>query len=211
MAGGNVMRYKNLLVFLLFFSPLYALSLDQELQKLCDIVRSLKTQGEEGFKDAQKILMTDPLWTPMNELVATDPTSECKASDRVPGFKLNKLLAGAEQAQRFETSTGNMLNGEDARFNYSLYERTVRSGATVEYNLSGRSGEQTFIIIPFEADADFTATVKAGEEPMEVKKYKDGTLAFTGNVSKGERVKLTIINTSDRNCSFAILNHNTRR
>ncbi len=208
------MARRNLLIFLLSLCvtlPCLGQSADVELQKLVDIVKSLRG-GSAAFAEATAVLASDPAWTPMNELRAADASAECRASDKVPGFRLNKLLAASEQAQRFETSTGNMLNGEDARFNYSLFERGIKAGATAVYTLRGREGAQTFVILPYDGGSgSFAATISCGGVPFEVKEYTDGSLVFTGNVASGQPLTLSIANTSGRNISFAILNHNSRR
>ena len=82
---------------------------------------------EANFKKATGILSADMKWTPMNETGSVRP-EECKPSDRVKGFKLNRILFKAEGSRKYVSTHGDMINGEDARFDYSLYERTLGKG-----------------------------------------------------------------------------------
>lgn len=185
---------------------------DPELSRLANTVKSLKASTAQAFDKVVADLSGDALWTPMNELKASEAGVECRASDRVPGFRLNKALAGAEQAQRFETAAGKMLNGEDARFNYSLYERALKPNVTANYKLHGRSGEQTFVLIPFGgADALLSIEISSGGTPFARKVFTDGSVMLSGTVAPGVPVELRISNASNSGQSFALLNHNSRK
>lgn len=185
---------------------------DATLSAMMDAVRSLRTGGQKAFEAAAEKLGADKTWTPMNELKAADPQAECRASDRVAGFKLNKMLAAAEQKRRFETSTGNMLNGENPRFNYSLYERGVRGGATLEYTLKGRSGAQCVVIMPYDGlkGSGLDVSVSSDGKALAKRVGKDAYI-FTGNVAEGRTLKISVVNGSDKPRSFAIFNFNSRK
>lgn len=191
--------------------PTLASAQDAEMSKLVDMVKGLRSGGSKAFEASRDQLAQDALWTPMNELRAADATVECRASDRVPGFRLNKLLAGAEQKQRFETSTGNMLNGEDERYNYSLYERAIKAGRTAKYTLKSRHGAQTFYFLPYKSGAKLSISVEADGHPFEATSYKDGSVRLSGSASGKTPVTVTIKSTDGTNQSFVLINHNTRR
>ncbi len=184
---------------------------DAELATLSETVKALKSGGSVAFDKAVESLSKDVAWTPMNELRPSDPSVECRASDRVPGFKLNKLLAKAEQAQRFETSTGNMLNGENPQYSYSLYERAVKSGKSAIYSLRSRLGAQTFIFIPFDKDAKLDIEISCGNVIFEKTHYNDGSVRLSGTATAGEPVAVKITNRDKENRSFVLLNHNPRK
>lgn len=200
------------LFFLILVSSSSVLAQDAELSKLMDAVRGLRSGGRDAFEKAAETMSADKAWTPMNELKASDASAECRASDRVPGFRLNRMLAAAEQKRRFETTTGNMLNGENPNFCYSLYERAVKASSTLSYTLRARSGEQCFVLMPFDSrkSAGLKFTVSAGSRALDMTETKDACV-FTGKVREGETVKITITNTSDKPRSFAIFNYNSRK
>ncbi len=192
-------------------SATFAFAQDTELAALSETVKMLKSGGSSAFDKAVETLSKDVAWTPMNELRPSDPSVECRASDRVPGFKLNKLLAKAEQAQRFETSTGNMLNGENPQYSYSLYERAVKSGKSATYSLRSRLGEQTFIFIPFDKDAKLDIEISCGNVIFEKTRYNDGSVRLSGTATAEEPVAVKITNQDRENRSFVLLNHNPRK
>lgn len=203
---------KHLLIFLAFaLSAAGAYAQDAELSALSETVKALRNGGATAFDNAVGKLAKDAAWTPMNELKASDPSAECRASDRVPGFKLNKLLAKAEQAQRFETSTGNMLNGENPLYSYSLYERALKPGKTASYALRSRFGEQTFIFIPYDKDAAFDIEISCGDVSFEKTRYNDGSVRLCGKAAEGKAVAIKITNKDSANRSFVLLNHNPRK
>lgn len=206
------MMYKYLISILLCLGLCCGLKAqDAELTTLTTIVKSLRNGNQKKFDAAKATLANDRLWTPMNELAALEQGVECRASEGVPGFKLNKLLAGAEQMQRFETSTGNMLNGEDERYNYSLFERAIKAGRTASYSLKGRQGEQTFIFIPYDAKAKLNVSISSEGRAFTSTPYKDGSIRFTGTVAPGKSVDIKISNADNASRSFALLNHNPRK
>lgn len=184
---------------------------NDELNKLADIVKSLQTGGEKAYKDAIVVLAADKLWTPMDEL-AIDRNVECRASERVPGFRLNSALTNAENKERYQTSTGNHLNGADIRYNYSLFEKTLKTAKTATFSLPQRWGEQVLIIIPFNPQSKIEATANGGDKDFFiVTPNGNGSLKLTGSVVKGNPLNLTVTNKSDDNISYVILNYNSRK
>ncbi len=183
---------------------------NDELNKLADIVKSMQTGGEKAYKDAITALASDKLWTPMDE-PTIDRDVECKASDRVPGFRLNSVLTHAENKERYQTTTGNHLNGADIRYNYSLFEKTLKSGKTASFSLQGRWGKQVIIIIPFNVCAKITAKASGGDTDFTVTPSGNGSLKLTGSVLKGQPLNLTVTNDCGEHISYVILNYNSRK
>ncbi len=183
---------------------------NDELNKLTDIVKSMRTSGEKAYNDAVTTLASDKLWTPMDELTI-DRNVECKASDRVPGFRLNSALTNAENKERYQTTTGNHLNGADMRYNYSLFEKTLKSGKTASFSLQGRWGEQVIIIIPFNVCAKITAKASGGDTDFTVTPSGNGSLKLTGIVLKGKSLNMTVANDCGEHISYVILNYNSRK
>lgn len=182
---------------------------NEELNKLTDIVKSLQTGGEKAYKDAIATLAADKLWTPMDEL-NIDRAVECKASDRVPGFRLNSILTNAENIERYQTSTGNHLNGADSRYNYSLFEKTLKAGKTASFTLLERWGEQVIIIMPYKPQTRIKAKA-IGDKEFTITPSGNGSLKLIGSVTKGKPLNLRVTNESGENISYVILNYNSRK
>lgn len=181
-----------------------------ELNKLTDIVKSLQTGGEKAYKEAISALASDKLWTPMDEL-GIDRNVECRASERVPGFRLNSALTNAENKERYQTTTGNHLNGADMRYNYSLFEKTLKGGKSASFSLPQRWGEQVIIIIPFNPQSKISAKASGGNGEFIVAPSGNGSLKLTGTVVKGQSLNLSVTNESRENISYVILNYNSRK
>lgn len=195
-------------------SLFFALSVsaqDAELNRLTDIVKSLQSGGEKAYNAAVQKLAADKNWTPMDE-IGFDRNIECKASERVPGFKLNSVLTNAENKERYQTTTGNHINGADSRFNYSLFEKTLKPGKTAVFSLPERWGEQTIIILPYQGEmAKISAAASSGCNVFAVTSIGNGAVKLTGKAIKGQPVSLKVSNGSDGNISYVILNHNSRK
>lgn len=184
---------------------------DKELLSLMDLVKTLRSGNEKAYNKAVAALRADKNWTTMNE-TGNLQKSECRPSDNVPGFKLNRILVNAERNRKHVSTHGDMLNGEDSRFHYSLYERSLKKGGKATYTLRGRSGVQTFILVPFLPQKGcLTATING-------KVYKqdqsDGTMicpVSSNMIKSDEKVTITVENKSGGPLAFAIINHNSRK
>lgn len=187
---------------------------DKELASLLDVVRMLRESTEEGFNKASRILSDDVKWIPMYETGSVREGLECKASENVPGFRLNRILIRAFESRKYVSTHGDMVNGEDARYDYSLYERTLKPMAQVEYHLTGREGKQVFIIIPYNRSKALEATISCAGKKWPGKVEDDGTSIIkweTDTPSVDMEFVLSVTNGSDSPQSFVIINHNTRR
>ena len=181
---------------------------DKELASLVNVVKMLRAQNEATYNKALQILKSDQKWTSMNETGALQP-NECQHSDKVSKFKLNGLLTKVERGRKYVTTHGDMLNGEDERYNYSLFERTVKAGKTVSFKLKGREGRQAFVIVPFANDKSvLTCSSSIG-------KFVWSSEAFIAEIDmllvKEQIITLKIKNETKENQAFVILNHNTRK
>lgn len=184
---------------------------NEELNRLTDIVMQLKAGGETNYNAAVKALGADRLWTPMDELGRV-AEAECRAADRVPGFRLNSALTNAENAQRYQTTTGNHLNGADSRFNYSLYEKTLKAGKSVRYTLPERWGEQVLIIVPYrDGDGNLAVSATCGGKEFATTPLGKGAVKLSGNAVKGQPLEIKVTNTGSENLSYVIINYNSRK
>lgn len=184
---------------------------DLELNKLTDIVTSLRKGGEKAYNDAIAKLAEDEMWTPMDELTI-DRNIECRVSDRVPGFRLNSAMNNAENKNRYQTTTGNHLNGADSRYNYSLFEKTLKAGKTASFNLTERWGTQVFIVIPYPGEkSKMSVSASSDGKIFTITQMGNGMMKLSGVAVKGKPVNLKVTNESGENISYVILNYNSRK
>lgn len=191
-----------------------AQTMDSELKSLVDIVKMLRSENSTSYSRAQELLKKDSKWTPMNE-TGTLKKQECRPTEVGKRFKLNRILSTVDNGRKYVSTHGDMLNGEDERYNYSLYERSVKAKTTVEYTIKGREGKQTFVIVPYlESGSGLCATITLGNGQKEnFSTDKDGLLLYSSNMSSLKRediIKITVTNKSASNQSFVLLNHNSR-
>lgn len=201
-----------LLPFLSFSLAAQPAEMDGEMEYLVGIVRLLGKQNESAYQEACRLLSSDTKWTPMNETGAFQ-AGECPPSDRLSGFKLNRALTSVAGKRKYVSSHGDMLNGEDERYDYSLYERSVRAGQTVRYELKGREGNQLFILIPF-TGMGLSGSVTVGDEkPVPFTSGGDGTMMarlHSPTLKKNQTVTITVMG-GLQSQAFVLLNHNTRK
>ena len=207
---------KRLLILIpLWFLPLMALAqqpMDQELISLMTAVCQLRTADAATYDRVRSQLAQDSAWTPMNE---TGPLqeAECRLSIKIPRFGLNKMLTQIGSERKFVTERGDMLNGADERYHYSLFERSIHAGQSVSYRLQGREGRQWFVIVPMSTKASLSARVQIdGEEPRSFEGDNDGRLVLwldTPGLNREQTITLTVCGGSVDQ-AFVILNHNTR-
>lgn len=200
---------KKIILFLLLSASVFVTEAqNDELNKLTDIVISLKAGGEDAYKSAISRLAADKQWTPMDEL-GINKEAECKAAARTPGFKLNSVLTNAENKERYQTTTGNHLNGADSRYNYSLFEKTLKSGKSATYQVNGRWGEQTFIVIPH--SGKLSVSISSGDNKFSSSNLGNGAIKLNGRAQKGLPVSISVSNNGAENISYVIINYNSRK
>ena len=210
----NMKKILSFIVVLAFgvATPSFAQS-DGELASLIEVVRMLRETNETNFTRAISILSADIKWTPMNETGAVRP-QECRPADKVKGFRLNRILSKAESNRKYVSTHGDMVNGENASFDYSLYERTLKAHSKAEYRLRGRLGRQTFVVVPYHIDAvsSFSVSV-SGKKTSTVVDSQKGTISisFNADKSKDDALVLVVGNNSSVPQPFVIINHNSRK
>lgn len=183
---------------------------DKELSLLVDVVKMLRSALESDYAKASQILSSDARWTPMNETGAVRP-QECKPADKVVGFKLNRILSKLDRERKYVSTHGDMINGEDERYDYSLYERALKAESSAEYELRGRKGRQTIVVIPFHIAVVQQIMVNViGQNVQTNYDEKQGTITVTFDATE-EILKLVVENRTSQPQSFVILNHNSRK
>ena len=206
-----MMKKKFILLFLLLCSlTLQAQkgNMDKELSYLIGIVKMLRVQNAANFDKALQQLKSDYLWTPMCETGEIRKT-ECKPADKVRGFKLNRIMTNALKERKHVSTKDEMLNGEDSRYKYSLYERSLKGNSKATYTLNKRYGNQTLVVVPFNGQKGSLSMEVNSRAIASTQEGEDGTLVcyFEANA---QPLSLTIENHSKTPMSFVILNHNSR-
>ena len=181
---------------------------DKELASLVKVVLMLRNPNKTNFNKAKQLLQADDRWTPMNETGDLQAT-ECKPTEMTSTFKLNRLLNSIVKEKKRVSTTGTMLNGEDSRYHYSLYERSLKKGKSATYQLRNRSGKQTLVLVPLGKKKGNLSIFVDGEKPN-ITEDADGTIICTF-IATGKEISFTVTNKSGAALPFVILNHNSRK
>lgn len=183
---------------------------DKELSFLVDVVRMLRTSSMANYNKALEKLKGDRQWTQMDETNVERP-GRCLVG-RDASFRLNVIMKKVDEARQYVATQGNMLNGEDERYNYSLFELAVEAGKSVSFVLKKRSGRQTFVVVPFhKKDAKLEASVSLRHTQTT---QADGTIVFHcegTDLGADGAMAITITNRSGKDQAFVLLNHNSRK
>lgn len=185
---------------------------DEEVTAL--VQRCIDLRQQSNLTKVQRELNNDYLWTMMDE-IDIDREGECTTQESVAtfgmnalGFRISKYHGGVVNAG------GRFNNGQDARYNYSFIEITVKKGRSVSYDITGREGQQLFAVVPYHQDADFQVSVKKdGADFGTAEHHESGVqyLTLRERVTRPDHFTLTIKNNSQQNQSFVIINHNSRK
>ena len=220
----GALRGVAVLLVLLFstaFSSLQAqvkLNAGEEVtQDLLDAVLLLRHSDARSWNKAQDELEKWlPKFTLMNEL--QDQENDCLLiNSQVKSFGVNRIVSELKRGNRVQNSGRELLDGADVRFNYSLFEKGVKMGRTATYTMSGRSGKQVFLVVPFASVQPYTVELVKADGTVIPPYGKDanGITYFevdqAGGPAPGETLTLKITNKdASHNASFVIINHNYR-
>lgn len=201
-----------LLVNLMFIGQTFAQNEnDRELKHLMSVVSTLRQSDKAAWDNALSSFKSDTLWTIMDEIPRDDNESWLVGSKQ---FKLNSILTQCEEYNK-KTVRGDFLNGNDPNFNYSLTERGIKKGCSVDYELSYRQGRQTFVVMPFEkTNGKIEAKVfHNGKETGESTIDADGNiiLSLNAKVNPKDKLRLVITNKGNSDMPVVIINHNSRK
>lgn len=208
-----------LLVCLLHLCPMTAMAqpnpafdksaIPNEMASL--VLRCIDLRSSQNVAKVSRAMDRDMNWTMMDEL-PLDKEGECTTKDAVDMFGLNDMGFSILKRHGGVTNAGGRFrDGRDPRYKYSFIEITVKQGKTVNYNISGREGEQMFAIVPFDRGADFQASIKSGETRTGGNLI-DGAcyIQLKQGIKKTDSFTLTIRNSSGKNMAFALINYNSR-
>lgn len=189
---------------------------EENTMKLLNAALLLRNSDEKHWNEAQNELAKRlGIFTMMDEL--KDYAHDCALIDKnVKSFGVNRMIKELKAGKRVQNTGKGLLDGSDSRFNYSMYEKGIKKGCTSSYLLSGRSGRQVFVIVPYTSGQEYTTVLKieGGEEYTPYYNAADGVTYYCIDTDKGpaagEKLKFEISNTGNGNASFVIINHNYR-
>jgi hypothetical protein len=204
-----------ILLFLLMLLPSKAnaqTTPDEEMTAL--VTHAIDLRQNQNEAKVRRALSLDYQWTMMDE-IDIDREGECTTQDEVASFGMNALGFRISKYHGGVVNAGGRFNnGQDARYNYSFIEITVKQGRSVSYDITGREGHQLFAVVPYEAEASFQVSVTKDGNPFgTAQSAADGVqyLALSQPVVRDDHFTITIRNNSGKNQSFVIINHNTRK
>ncbi len=207
-------------IILLLLMPLYIsaqtpskfdkTAIPNELAAL--VMRCVDLRSPQNVSKVSRAMDRDMNWTMMDEL-AVDKKGECTTKEIVDVFGLNDMGFSILKRHGGVTNAGGRFrDGRDPRYKYSFIEITVKQGATVNYTISGREGEQMFAIVPFDKSENFEASVKLKDGKLFKGEILDEVsyIHLKQGIKKSDSFTLTIRNNSGKNMAFALINYNSR-
>ena len=185
--------------------------------KLMDAVLLLRQDSKQSWDSAQtELKKIVPYFTLMNEL--QDEQNDCGLiGAEVESFGVNRMVTELKKGGFIQNPIRELLNGSDPRFDYSLFEKGIKKGSTATYTMTGRSGRQVFLIIPYSANQPYAVELRKKDGTIFPAKGKDAngityfSVATQYGPGAGEPLTLEISNKDpNNNASFVIINHNYR-
>ena len=190
---------------------------DAYLKELVGVVENLRNANgkKQSYNNAvnilsqqgkPKITLMDDLGNHQNEYIAAN-------NDK---FRLNAVVTYAYSVQNgTNLSKGNYFDSRQLGVKYSLYEKNVKPGKTVAYQLTGHRGRQEFVVVPFQNNAKYNTSISYDgnnnakvEKNINVKNYSVFTI---DKVQTDGKINITIENKGNVFESFAIINYNERK
>ena len=188
---------------------------DFHLKKLAEgleYIRKTKSQGEILNKTVLDWSASGcPKITLMDE-IKRDPNNEYKGRG-ANKFKINQIVTHVYNRQNAKmVSKGDYFNSTEKEVYYSAIEKTIKKKCTVTYTLTGHVGIQDFVFMSFNPKTEFNVVISINEKKVCNEKSKNGYLYLNcDKVKKEDRIVFSIVNESDVNESFVILNHNPQK
>ncbi len=190
---------------------------DAYLNELVKVVENIQNaNGNKSiYNNAVDKLSEDgkPYITLMDDLGCDNNEYRGKFSDK---FRLNAVVTHAYGVQRgTNLSKGNYFDSKELGVKYSLFEKTVKPGGKVVYEINGHKGMQEFVVIPFKNTTPYNVSIKyLGNENPRIDKIVNGkkhTLFYIDKVKPQGIIRIAIENNGTQFESFAIINYNERK
>ena len=218
---------KKRLIFTLLLFAVFMVSQAQELtanylQDIAKVVKELRKSNNSTRNSVIATLSADqkPKITLMDEVKwagdEEEKTNEVKGA-KGNRFKLNQVVTYIYKKQNHQLESKNdMLNGNEKDIHYSLIEKSVKRGGKVTYQLKGRSGDQDFVFVPYNAKSIFVVTMYVDGKKVDRKEGPDACQIHLDGLSRRQTITFSINYLNDKANkdaieSFAILNYNQQK
>ncbi len=218
---------KKRLIFTLLSFAVFMVSQAQEqtdnyLQEIAKVVKELRKSNNSTRNSAIVTLSAEqkPKVTLMDEVKwAGDEEEKANEVKGAKGnrFKLNQVVAYVYKKQNHLLESKNeMLNGNEKDIHYSLIEKSVKRGGKVTYQLKGRSGDQDFMFVPYNAKSIYVVTMYVDGKKVDRKEGSDACQIHLDGLSRRQTITFSINYLDDKANkdlveSFAILNYNQQK
>ena len=216
---------KKKLIFTLLSFTFFMVSPAQEqtdnyLQDIARVVKELRKSNNSTRNSAITTLSAGQKLTLMDEIKwAGDEEEKANEGKGAKGnrFKLNQVVAYVYKKQNHMLeSKGDMLNGNEKDIHYSLIEKSIKRGGKATYQLKGRSGDQDFVFVPYNAKSLFVVTMYVDGKKVDRKEGADTCQIHLDGLSRRQTITFSINYLDDKANkdaieSFAILNYNQQK
>ena len=216
---------KKKLIFTLMSFTFFMVSPAQEqtdnyLQDIAKVVKELRKSNNSTRNSAITTLSAGQKLTLMDEIKwAGDEEEKANEVKGAKGnrFKLNQVVAYVYKKQNHMLeSKGDMLNGNEKDIHYSLIEKSIKRGGKATYQLKGRSGDQDFVFVPYNAKSLFVVTMYVDGKKVDRKEGADACQIHLDGLSRRQTITFSINYLDDKANkdaieSFAILNYNQQK
>lgn len=216
---------KKKLIFTLLSFTFFMVSPAQEqtdnyLQDIARVVKELRKSNNSTRNSAITTLSAGQKLTLMDEIKwAGDEEEKANEVKGAKGnrFKLNQVVAYVYKKQNHMLeSKGDMLNGNEKDIHYSLIEKSIKRGGKATYQLKGRSGDQDFVFVPYNAKSLFVVTMYVDGKKVDRKEGADTCQIHLDGLSRRQTITFSINYLDDKANkdaieSFAILNYNQQK
>ncbi len=210
----------TLLSFTFFMASPAQEQTDNYLQDIAKVVKELRKSNNSTRNSAITTLSAGQKLTLMDEIKwAGDEEEKANEVKGAKGnrFKLNQVVAYVYKKQNHMLeSKGDMLNGNEKDIHYSLIEKSIKRGGKATYQLKGRSGDQDFVFVPYNAKSLFVVTMYVDGKKVDRKEGADTCQIHLDGLSRRQTITFSINYLDDKANkdaieSFAILNYNQQK
>ena len=210
----------TLLSFTFFMASPAQEQTDNYLQDIAKVVKELRKSNNSTRNSAITTLSAGQKLTLMDEIKwAGDEEEKANEVKGAKGnrFKLNQVVAYVYKKQNHMLeSKGDMLNGNEKDIHYSLIEKSIKRGGKATYQLKGRSGDQDFVFVPYNAKSIFVVTMYVDGKKVDRKEGPDACQIHLDGLSRRQTITFSINYLDDKANkdaieSFAILNYNQQK
>lgn len=185
---------------------------DDKMDELCSMVELLHNRPD-NYMDVYESLRTRDYWRLMEEFHENCETigNMCTLWDKVELTGINDRAFQAEQARGTKPqSTDNFCAGNETRYHYSFYECRILAERYVESILSGRQGQQLFVVIPYNPGS-IRMEITVNDNVVQTFETSDGYLEcfISDELDIEDEIRIKVVNASGMNQSAVIINHNS--